>query len=65
MIATIRANVQHIGHFHTGGVPGRHEIDASQELNYSAIVGAIRATGFEGWVAQEFLPVDDPFALVE
>ena len=61
VIATIRANVACIGHFHTGGVPGRHEIDASQELNYSAIVGAIRETGFEGWLAQEFVPVGDPF----
>ena len=57
VIATIRANVACIGHFHTGGVPGRHEIDGTQELNYPAIVGAIRATGFEGWIAQEFLPV--------
>jgi len=62
IIATIRANVQYIGHFHTGGVPGRNEIDATQELNYPAIVGAIRGMGFEGWLAQEFLPAREPFA---
>ncbi|MGN6368491.1 MAG: hydroxypyruvate isomerase family protein [Phycisphaerae bacterium] len=56
IIATIRANREYIGHFHTGGVPGRNEIDAKQELNYAGIVGAIRGMGWEGWIAQEFLP---------
>ena len=47
---------QYIAHYHTGGVPGRHEIDESQELYYPAIMRAIRATGFTGYVAQEFIP---------
>ncbi|WP_375418361.1 hydroxypyruvate isomerase family protein [uncultured Hymenobacter sp.] len=46
----------YISHYHTGGVPGRHEIDESQELYYPAIMRAIRATGFTGYVAQEFIP---------
>lgn len=63
VIATIRGHIRHIGHFHTAGVPGRHEIDDGQELNYPAIVRAIRESGFEGYLAQEFIPVaEDPFA---
>jgi hydroxypyruvate isomerase len=49
-----------IGHYHTAGVPGRHEIDESQEVNYPAIMRAIAATGFSGYVAQEFIPTRDP-----
>jgi hydroxypyruvate isomerase len=60
VIRTIRDNHQYIGHFHTGGVPGRHEIDDSQELNYRAIMRAIGDTGFKGYVAQEFVPTRDP-----
>lgn len=56
VIATIRKNIQYISHFHTGGVPGRHEIDESQELYYPAIMRAIVETGFKGYVAQEFIP---------
>ena len=56
VIRTIRDNQQYIAHYHTGGVPGRNEIDQSQELNYRAIVEAIVATGFEGHIAQEFIP---------
>ncbi len=56
VIATIRKYHQYIGHYHTGGVPGRHEINDSQELNYPAIIRAIHETGFEGFVAQEFIP---------
>lgn len=56
VIATIRKHHQHFAHYHTGGVPGRHEIDDTQELNYPAIMKAIVATGFRGHVAQEFLP---------
>lgn len=56
VIATIRKNIKYISHFHTGGVPGRHEIDDSQELNYPAIMRAIHETGFTGFVAQEFIP---------
>lgn len=60
VIRTIRDNHRHIGHYHTAGVPGRHEIDGSQELNYPAIMRAIAETGFSGYVAQEFIPTRDP-----
>lgn len=56
VIATITKNIRYISHFHTGGVPGRHEIDETQELHYPAIMRAIVATGFKGFVAQEFIP---------
>ena len=60
IIDTIRKNYQYIGHYHTGGVPGRHEIDETQELNYYAIMKAILETGYKGYVAQEFIPRNDP-----
>jgi hydroxypyruvate isomerase len=60
VIATIRANASHIVHFHTGGVPGRNEIDATQELNYPAVMRAIADLGYEGFVGQEFVPRRDP-----
>jgi hydroxypyruvate isomerase len=56
VIRTIRDNHQYFGHYHTGGVPGRHEIDETQELNWPAIMRAIVDTGFTGYVAQEFIP---------
>lgn len=56
VIHTIKDNHQYFGHYHTAGVPGRHEIDEMQELYYPAIVKAIAATGFKGYVAQEFIP---------
>lgn len=56
VIATIKANHDYFGHYHTAGVPGRHEIDDSQELYYPAIMKAIVATGFKDYVAQEFVP---------
>lgn len=56
VIRTIRDNHRFFGHYHTAGVPGRHEIGDSQELNYPAICRAIRDTGFQGYIAQEFLP---------
>jgi hydroxypyruvate isomerase len=58
VIRTIQDNHGYIGHYHTGGVPGRHEIDDSQELYYPAIMKAILATGFKGYVAQEFMPTE-------
>jgi len=61
VIRTIRDNAHWIGHFHAGGVPGRHEIDASQELNYHAIATAIADLRFNGYVAHEFAPSRDPF----
>jgi hydroxypyruvate isomerase len=56
VIHTIRDHHRAIGHYHTAGVPGRHELDESQELFYPAIMRAIRDTGFTGYVAQEFVP---------
>lgn len=56
VIRTIQQSHPYIGHYHTGGVPGRHEIDESQELYYPAIIKAIVATGFKGYLAQEFIP---------
>jgi hydroxypyruvate isomerase len=56
MIATIKKFHQYIAHYHTGGVPGRNEIDESQEINYPAVMRAIQETGYQGFVAQEFIP---------
>jgi len=56
IIATIKENAKYISHYHTGGVPGRHEIDSTQELNYPGIMKAIVKTGYKGSVAQEFIP---------
>ena len=56
VIRTIRDNHQYLGHYHTAGVPGRHEIDDQQELFYPAIMKAILATGFKNYIAQEFIP---------
>ena len=56
VIATIRKHHAYFGHYHTGGVPGRNEIDATQELNYPAIIKAIVDTGYKGFLGQEFIP---------
>ncbi|MEI7733912.1 MAG: TIM barrel protein [Ferruginibacter sp.] len=56
IIATIKKNHEYFGHYHTAGVPGRHEIDESQELFYPAIIKAVVDTGFKGYLAQEFIP---------
>lgn len=56
VISTIRNNHQYISHYHTAGVPGRNELDDTQELFYPAIIKAIVETGFKGWLAQEFIP---------
>ncbi|MBY0308394.1 MAG: TIM barrel protein [Phycisphaerales bacterium] len=60
VIRTIRDNFDHIAHYHTGGNPGRHEIDQSQELNYAAVCRALVEKGYTGFVAQEFIPTRDP-----
>jgi hydroxypyruvate isomerase len=63
VIRTLRGNIPWIGHFHTGGVPGRHEINDSQELNYHAIAAALADLNYRGYVAHEFVPTrPDPFA---
>ncbi|GAC1671491.1 MAG: TIM barrel protein [Steroidobacteraceae bacterium] len=63
VIRTIRGNIKWLGHFHTGGVPGRHEINESQELNYHAIAMTLADLRYAGYVAHEFVPTRaDPFA---
>jgi hydroxypyruvate isomerase len=59
IIATIRDNHQYFGHYHTAGVPGRNEINETQELQYPAIAKAIVDTGFSGYLAQEFIPTPE------
>ncbi|MDH5398452.1 MAG: TIM barrel protein [Cyclobacteriaceae bacterium] len=66
IIASIRKYHKYISHYHTGGVPGRNEINDSQELNYPAIMKAILETGYKGYVAQEFIPTwDDQLAALK
>jgi hydroxypyruvate isomerase len=60
VIRTIREQKEWIAHFHTGGVPGRHELDDTQELNWGTVARAIADTGFTGYVAHEFVPTRDP-----
>jgi hydroxypyruvate isomerase len=60
LIATIQENIGVLGHFHTGGVPGRHELNATQEIQYAAVMEAIAGTGYTGYVAHEFIPTGDP-----
>jgi len=61
LIATITTNFAWMGHFHTGGVPGRHELDNTQEVQWDGVMRAIADAGFHGYVAHEFLPLRDPF----
>jgi len=66
LINTIRQNIDWIGHFHTGGVPGRHELDDTQEVNWHAVAKGIADTGFQGYLAHEFVPQGTPLpALAE
>jgi hydroxypyruvate isomerase len=60
LVQTIRDNIQWIGHFHTGGVPGRHELDDTQEVHWDCVMRAIADSGFKGYVAHEFVPTKDP-----
>ena len=62
LIATIQANSKWLGHFHTGGVPKRHELNDTQEVNWAGVMRGIADTGFKGYVAHEFvpLPTNDP-----
>ena len=59
LVRTIRENVRWIGHFHTGGVPGRHELDETQEVQWATVMRAIAESGYQGYVAHEFLPLGD------
>jgi len=62
VIRTIGRDHAWFGHYHTAGNPGRHEIDDTQELSYPAIARAIAATGYDGWLGQEFIPQGEPIA---
>ncbi|HEV3262543.1 MAG TPA: TIM barrel protein [Gemmataceae bacterium] len=61
VIRTVQTYKDYIAHYHTGGVPGRHEIDETQELHYPAVIKAILNTGYKGFLGQEFIPLRDPF----
>jgi len=60
LVRTIQKNIGWIGHFHTGGVPGRHELDGTQEVQWDGVMRGIAATNFRGFVAHEFVPARDP-----
>jgi hydroxypyruvate isomerase len=60
LIRTITENIEWLGHFHTGGVPGRHELDNTQEVNWAGVMRAIAATEYTGYVAHEFVPAREP-----
>ncbi len=62
LIQTIQDNIQWLGHFHTGGVPGRHELDDRQEVQWDGVMRGILAANFHGYVAHEFVPSGDPYA---
>ena len=65
IIRTIRENIQYIGHFHTGGVPGRHELDDTHELNWRTVAKAIADLNYQGYFAHEFVPTRDPMTSLE
>jgi len=60
LVRTIQKNIDWIGHFHTGGVPGRHELDGTQEVQWDGVMRGIASTNFRGFVAHEFVPAHDP-----
>jgi hydroxypyruvate isomerase len=60
LVQTIQKNIDWIGHFHTGGVPGRHELDGTQEVQWDGVMRAIAASKYRGYVAHEFVPSRDP-----
>lgn len=60
LIDTIRKNIDWIGHFHTGGVPGRHNLDGMQEVDWQAVARSVADLKFQGYFAHEFVPVGDP-----
>ena len=60
LVSTIQQNIQWLGHFHTGGVPGRHELDGTQEVQWDGVMRGIAATSYQGYVAHEFVPTRDP-----
>jgi hydroxypyruvate isomerase len=60
LVATIQKNINWLGHFHTGGVPHRHELDGTQEVQWDGVMRGIAATNYRGYVAHEFVPTRDP-----
>ena len=60
IIRTLQDNIEYIGHFHTAGNPGRHDLDEDQEINYPPIMRAIAETGYNLYVGHEFVPKGDP-----
>ncbi len=60
LVRTIQQNIQWLAHFHTGGVPGRHELDGTQEVQWDGVMRGIVAAKFQGYVAHEFVPIRDP-----
>ncbi len=60
LVRTIQQNISWLGHFHTGGVPGRHELDGTQEVQWDGVMRGIAAANFQGYVAHEFVPARDP-----
>jgi hydroxypyruvate isomerase len=60
LVRSIQQNIQWLGHFHTGGVPGRHELDGTQEVQWDGVMRGIAAANFQGYVAHEFVPARDP-----
>ena len=60
LVRTIQRNIEWMGHFHTGGVPGRHELDGTQEVQWDGVMRGIAATNFKGYIAHEFVPTRDP-----
>jgi hydroxypyruvate isomerase len=65
IIRMMRENIQHIGHFHTAGNPGRHEMDDTQEMNYKGISKAIADVGYQGFISHEYSPLRDPLQSLE
>ncbi len=65
IIRTIKDNIEYIGHVHTGGNPGRNEIDDTQEINYKAVMQALIDARYSGWVAHEFVPKRDPLTSLQ
>src|SRR5207247_10151369 len=61
LVRTIQKNIDWLAHFHTAGVPGRHELDGTQEVEWDGVMRGIAATNFRGYVAHEFVPARDPF----
>ena len=60
LVRTIQQNIPWLGHFHTGGVPGRHELDGTQEVQWYGVMRGIAAANFQGYVAHEFVPTRNP-----